>query len=73
MGLIMCRECGNIYNRDIWDECPNCAREKFMPKPYLPQVYFRRDFPEENPMRSGRWDEIIFREINMQYIPRMLQ
>jgi len=26
MRLIICRRCGKSYNRDIWEECPNCAR-----------------------------------------------
>ncbi len=66
MGLVICIRCGNVYNRDIWDECPNCPRHLTIPKPHIIEQEFRAHNRQEIPMHNGCWDLIPY-----QYNPHI--
>ncbi len=68
MGLIICRRCGNAYDRERWDECPHCARQNLIPRPYSPTP-FRMSMSEQAP--SSSWAEVMSRGGHPLYVPQI--
>lgn len=65
MGLIICRRCGNAYDRDRWDKCLHCTRLNIIPFPHFSKPYLERAAPLHS------WAEVMCRGGHQLYTPRM--